>query len=377
MPKKPEEWLEIASPSQKSRGIFKLFLGYAPGVGKTFSMLSEALRRRSRGEDVAIGVIETHGRKGIEELLANMECVPRKKIEYKGTIFEEMDVDGILARRPQVVLVDELAHTNIPGSKHRKRYEDIQELLAARIDVLSTLNIQHIESIAPIVRSITGITVRETVPDWVPLTASETVMVDLTPEALQNRMKRGDVYSSEKVERSLKNFFRRGNLIALRELALRQVAEQVDRSLESYMEAEDIRKNWAVRERIAVCISSNPSGQYLIARAARMARRMDAELSVVHVDREFGLKESNQNALSANLRFAESLGAKVVRLKGRSVADSVAEFVRSKHITQVIFGRAPVRDWRKYLYLSAVHRFLRESPAVDVHIVTQESEEQV
>ncbi len=377
MPKKPEEWLEIASPSQKSRGIFKLFLGYAPGVGKTFSMLSEALRRRSRGEDVAIGVIETHGRKGIEELLANMECVPRKKIEYKGTIFEEMDVDGILARRPQVVLVDELAHTNIPGSKHRKRYEDIQELLAAQIDVLSTLNIQHIESIAPIVRSITGITVRETVPDWVPLTASETVMVDLTPEALQNRMKRGDVYSSEKVERSLKNFFRRGNLIALRELALRQVAEQVDRSLESYMEAEDIRKNWAVRERIAVCISSNPSGQYLIARAARMARRMDAELSVVHVDREFGLKESNQNALSANLRFAESLGAKVVRLKGRSVADSVAEFVRSKHITQVIFGRAPVRDWRKYLYLSAVHRFLRESPAVDVHIVTQESEEQV
>jgi len=176
------------------------------------------------------------------------------------------------------------------------------------------------------------------------------------------------------VERSLKNFFRRGNLIALRELALRQVAEQVDRSLESYMEAQDIRKNWAVRERMAICISSNPSGQYLIARGARMARRMDAELYVVHVDREF-LKESNQPALNANLRFAESLGAQVIRLKGRSVADAVAEFVRSKHITQVIFGRAPVRDWRKYLYLSAVHRFLRESPAVDVHIVTQESEE--
>lgn len=375
MPKKPEDWLEIASPPQKSRGIFKLFLGYAPGVGKTFSMLSEAIRRRSRGEDVVIGVVETHGRKGIEELLTNIEGVPRKKIEYKGTIFEEMDVDAIISRHPQVVLVDELAHTNIPGSKHRKRYEDVQEILASRIDVLSTLNIQHIESIAPVVRSITGITVRETVPDWVPLTATETVMVDLTPEALQNRMKRGDVYSSEKVERSLKNFFRRGNLIALRELALRQVAEQVDRSLESYMEAEDIRKNWAVRERMAVCISSNSSGQYLIARGARMARRMDAELYVVHVDRELGLKEPDQNTLSANLRFAESLGAQVVRLKGRSVADSVAEFVRSKHITQVIFGRAAIRDWRKYLYLSAVHRFLRESPAVDVHIVTQESEE--
>ena len=375
MPKKPEEWLEVASPPEKARGVFKLFLGYAPGVGKTFSMLSEALRRHSRGEDVAIGFIETHGRKGVEELAEQMESVPRKKIEYKGTLFDEMDVDAILARHPAVVLVDELAHTNIPGSKHRKRYEDVQELLAAKIDVISTLNIQHIESIAPVVRSITGIIVRETVPDWVPLTASETVMVDLTPEALQNRMKRGDVYSPEKVERSLKNFFRRGNLIALRELALRQVAEQVDRSLESYMEAQDIRKNWGVRERLAVCISANPAGQYLIARGARMARRMDAELYVLHVDREFGPRESNQNALTANLRFAESLGAKVVRLKGKSVADAVADFVRTKHITQVIFGRAPLRDWRKYLYLSAVHRFLRESPAVDVHIVTQEAED--
>src|SRR6059058_3013816 len=283
--KSPEEWLEKVAP-EKTRGTFKLFLGYAPGVGKTYSMLSEAIRRHARGEDIVIGIIESHGRKGIEELTAQLESIPRRKVEYKGTTFEEMDLDAILARKPAVVLVDELAHTNIPGSKHRKRYEDIQEILAAKIDVLSTLNIQHIESLAPIVRSITGIIVRETVPDWVPLTAAETVMVDLTPEALQNRMKRGDVYSAEKVERSLKNFFRRGNLIALRELALRQVAEQVDRSLESYMEAEEIRKNWAVRERMAVCISSNPSGQYLIARGARMARRMDAELYVVHVDRE-------------------------------------------------------------------------------------------
>jgi len=373
--KKPEEWLELVSPPQKTRGIFKLFLGYAPGVGKTYNMLSEALRRRSRGEDVVVGVVETHGRKGIEELVSQLERVPRKQIEYKGTIFEEMDVEAILQRKPHVVLVDELAHTNIPGSKHRKRYEDIQDLLAAKIDVVSTLNIQHIESIAPVVRSITGITVRETVPDWVPLTAAETVMVDLTPEALHNRMKRGDVYSSEKVERSLKNFFRRGNLIALRELALRQVAEQVDRSLETYMEDEDIRKNWGVRERMAICVSGNPAGQYLVARGARMARRMDAELYVVHVDRELGPKESNLSALTANLKFAESLGAKVIRLKGRSVADTVANFVRSKHITQVIFGRAPVHDWRKYLYLSAVHRFLRESPPVDIHIVTQEAED--
>jgi two-component system sensor histidine kinase KdpD len=374
LPKKPEEWLELASPSPSARWTFKLFLGYAPGVGKTYNMLSEALRRKSRGEDVVIGIIETHGRKGIQELAAQLESVPRKNIEYKGTPFEEMDIDAILARRPGVVLVDELAHTNIPGSRHRKRYEDVQELLAAKIDVVSTLNIQHIESIAPTVRAITGVTVRETVPDWVPLSASETVMVDLTPEALVNRMRRGDVYSKEKVEQSLKNFFRRGNLIALRELALRQVAEQVDRSLETYMDAKQIRENWGVRERIAVCVSGSPSGQYLIARAARMARRLDAELYVVHVLREFAPRAEDPKILEANLRFAENLGALVVRLKGRSVADAIADFVRSKHITQVIFGRALVRDWKKFLYLSVVHRFLRESPAVDIHIVTQEPE---
>jgi two-component system sensor histidine kinase KdpD len=374
LPKNPEEWLELASPSPGSRGIFKLFLGYAPGVGKTYSMLSEAIRRKSRGEDVVIGIIETHGRKGIQELACQLEAVPRKKIDYKGTPFEEMDIEAILARRPGVVLVDELAHTNIPGSRHRKRYEDVQDLLAAKIDVVSTLNIQHIESIAPTVRAITGVTVRETVPDWVPLSASETVMVDLTPEALVNRMRRGDVYGKEKVEQSLKNFFRRGNLIALRELALRQVAEQVDRSLETYMDAKQIRENWGVRERIAVCVSGSPSGQYLIARAARMARRLDAELYVVHVLREFATREENPKILEANLRFAENLAAQVVRLKGRSVADAIADFVRSKHITQVIFGRALVRDWKKFLYLSVVHRFLRESPAVDIHIVTQEPE---
>jgi two-component system, OmpR family, sensor histidine kinase KdpD len=372
LPKNPQEWLEAVSPPAKTRGTFKLFLGYAPGVGKTFSMLSEAIRRKGRGEDVAIGVIETHGRKGIAELAQQLEAVPRKKIEYKGTIFEEMDVDAILARRPAVALVDELAHTNIPGSKHRKRYEDVQELLGAGMDVISTLNIQHIESIAPTVHAITGITVRETLPDWVPLSASETVMVDLTPEALQNRMRRGDVYGQEKVEQSLKNFFRRGNLIALRELALRQVAEQVDRSLESYMDSKDIRQNWGVRERLAVCVSGNPSGQYLIARAARLARRVDAELYVVNVEREFGKQHNDAKRLEANLRFGENLGAQIIRLKGRSVADTIAEFVRSKHITQVMFGRALIRDWRRYLYLSAVHRFLRESPPVDVHIVTHE-----
>lgn len=375
MPKTPEDWLEKARTAEKSKGIFKLFLGYAPGVGKTYSMLSEGIRRHNRGEDVVIGFIETHGRKGVEDLVPELETVPRRSIEYKGTTFEEMDVDAIIARHPAVVLVDELAHTNIPGSKHRKRYEDLQELLNAKIDVLSTLNIQHMESLAPTVHSITGVTVRETVPDWVPLMANETVMVDLTPEALQQRMERGDVYSKHKVHQALHNFFRRGNLIALRELALRQVAEHVDRSLESYMAAKDIEKNWPVRERLAVCVGSNPFGQYLIARGARMARRLDAELYVVHVDTGAENQGPGHKSLEANIRFAGDLGAKVVRIKGKSIADTMATFAREKRVTQVIFGRAAVKGLHKLFYLWAIHSFLRDAPAVDVHIVTHQDPE--
>ena len=374
MPKTPEQWLKDSQSGEKAKGTLKLFLGYAPGVGKTYSMLSEAIRRHSRCEDVVIGVVETHGRKGIAELAAQLEAVPRRKIDYKGTVFEEMDIDAILARRPGVVLVDELAHTNIPGSRRRKRYEDVLELLEARIDVISTVNIQHIESIAPTVRAITGVVVRETVPDWVLQMSEETVMVDLTPEALQNRMKRGDVYGKEKVDQALKNFFRRGNLIALRELALRQVAEQVDRTLETYMVEKDIQESWQVRERIAVCISASPKAQYLVARAARMARRMDAELYAVHVDVDQDSGEQAQKNLEANLQFAESLGAKPVRLQGDDISEATVKFVREKHITQVIFGRSAVEGWRTILYMNSINRFLRDAPAVDVHIVTQEPE---
>ena len=226
------------------------------------------------------------------------------------------------------------------------------------------------ESIAPTVRSITGITVRETVPDWVPLMANETVMVDLTPEALQNRLRRGDVYSAEKVEQALQNFFRGGNLSALRELALRQVAEQVDRSLESYKETKQIEENWAVRERLAVCISANPAAQYLIARGARMARRLDAEFFVIHVDTGADSSAELQKSLAANLQFAQDLNAEVIRTSGRNIADAVAAIVKVRHITQVIFGRSSVKGVHQLFYLSAVHRFLREAPAVDVHIVT-------
>jgi len=371
MQKTPEQWLEVTAPEKKT-GVFKLFLGYAPGVGKTYSMLSEAIRRKSRGEDVVIGVIETHGRQATRELAGRLEAVPRKQLNYKGTMFEEMDVDAIFARHPQVVLVDELAHTNIDGSKHHKRYEDVLELLENKIDVVSTMNVQHLESVTPLVHKITGIVVRETVPDWVLQRVDEIVLADVTPEALQTRMRRGDIYPMERVDRALGSFFRPSNLIALREIALRHVAQVVDRSLEPYIQTEiDPNRELQVRERIAVGISSNPAAQYLVARASRMAQAVNAELFIVYVDIGSDDDPERQRSLQANFRFAENLGAQVVKLKGKDVAHAMAEFVREKHITQVIFGHSATSGWRRYLFLSAVHRFLRDAPAVDVHIVKQ------
>ena len=372
MPKTPEQWLQEVTP-QKKGGIFKLFLGYAPGVGKTYNMLSEGIRRKSRGEDVVIGLVETHGRKGVAELAAKLDQVARRMMEYKGASFEEMDVDAILARKPQVVLVDELAHTNVDGSKHTKRYEDVMELLDAGIDVLSTMNVQHIESLTPMIEKITGVHVRETVPDWVIQRAGEIVMADLTPEALQTRMRRGDIYPIDRAERAIGNFFRRGNLIALRELALRQVAQVVDETLEKHQAREHFEPSVRVRERIAVCVSSNPVAQYLIARGGRMAHAMDAEFYVVYVDSAADETDENRRSLAENIRFAENLGATVVRLQRGAVAARVAEFVREKHITQIIFGRSAAEGWRKYMYLNVIQRFLRDAPAVDVHIVTQEA----
>jgi two-component system, OmpR family, sensor histidine kinase KdpD len=369
--KTPEQWLEEVAPT-KTKGLLKLFLGYAPGVGKTYNMLSEAIRRVSYGEDVVVGVVETHGRKATAELASKLETVPRRKLEYKGTVFQEMDIDAILARRPQVVLVDELAHTNIVGSRNTKRYQDVMELLDANIDVLSTMNVQHIESLGPLVQQITGVQVRETVPDWVMQRVDEIIMSDATPQALQKRMARGDIYPEERAGRALAHFFRPGNLIALRELALRQVTHVVDRSLDAFLDKSEKLEPSKVRERIAVCISSNPVAQNLIARGSRMAQAIDGDFYVVYVDSGQDTRPEDKRTLAENIRFADHLGAKVVRLQGRSVATVVADFVREHHITQVIFGRSARTGWQKYLYLSAIHRFLRQAPSVDVHIVTQE-----
>jgi two-component system sensor histidine kinase KdpD len=370
MPKTPEEWLAHADP-EKTRGTLKLFLGYAPGVGKTYSMLSEAIRRRERGEDIVVGIVETHGRARTAELVEKMEVIPRHPIDYRGVAFDEMDLDAILARRPQIVLVDELAHTNIEGSRNAKRWQDVQELLQAKIDVLSTINVQHIETVAPTVQRVTGVEIRETVPDWVIHQADEVVMADLTPEALQERMRRGDIYPAARVERSLSNFFRRGNLIALRELALQHVSKAVDKTLTSYMDAHHIRDNWAVRERVLVCISANPRARYLIARGARLAEAVEGDLYVLHVEDGRDVSEEAGRALENNLQFAVNLKAKVVRAAAKSVPLAAAQLVREKRITQVIFGRSHTRGLRKYFYYYAIQRFLSDVPTVDVHIVTQ------
>jgi len=369
--KSPEDWLSAADP-EKTRGRFKVFLGYAPGVGKTFSMLSEGMRRRQRGEDVVIGIVETHGRKGTAELAARLECVPSREMDYKGTLFHEMDVDAILERRPQVVLVDELAHTNIEGSRFSKRYEDVLLLLDAKIDVLSTINVQHIESLTPRIQSLTGITVRETVPDWVLDRADEIVISDLTPEALATRMRRGDIYPLDRAERALQNFFRRGNLIALREMALHRVTRAVDRTLNDYVQSKQLGAHWSVTEKVAVCISASSQARDLIARGARLAEGLDGELYVVHVQSHKDEDPERRRTLEASLQFANNLGAKIVHLSGKNIPSTTATFVSENRITQAIFGRSALHGLRKWLYYLAIQRFMSEAPHVDLHIVTQE-----
>ncbi len=371
--KTPEDWL-ISSEPEKKTGRFKVFLGYAPGVGKTFSMLSEGIRRKSRGEDVVIGVVETHGRPGTADLGTKLEEVPRKELDYRGTLFREMDVDAILARSPQVVLVDELAHTNVEGSRFGKRYEDVLLLLDNNIDVLSTINIQHIESLTPRVQALTGISVREQVPDWVLDRADEIVISDLTPEALATRMRRGDIYPMDRVERALANFFRKGNLIALREMALQKVTKAVDRNLDAYVRRKRLGAHWSVTERVAVCISSSPQARDLIARGARLSEGLGGEFYVLHVASERDNEAERKQTLNAHIQFATNLGAQIVHLTGSSVATATAAFVKQQRITQAIFGRSALHGIKKYLYYLAIGKFMSEAPHVDLHIITQDAE---
>src|ERR687897_899864 len=278
-----------AARQQARRGTLRIYLGAAPGVGKTFAMLNEGRRRAARGTDVVVGYVETHGRAHTAEQIGDLEVVARRVHTYRGAALEEMDVDAVLARRPEVALVDELAHTNVPGSRHAKRWEDVDELLEAGIHVISTLNIQHLESINDVVERITGIKQRETVPDQVVRAADQIELVDMTPEALRRRMAHGNIYVSEKIDAALTNYFRPGNLAALRELALLWVADRVDDALEEYRERHGITRPWETRERVVVAVTGAPSAEQLIRRAARIAQRSRGELMGVHVRADDGL----------------------------------------------------------------------------------------
>lgn len=367
----PEEALNIIK--KQSRGRLKIFIGYAPGVGKTFSMLNEANRMLKRGQDIVIGYLESHQRKETEEQIVNLEIIPRKKVEYNGMILEEMDSKAIIRRHPKIVLVDELAHTNVPGSKNKKRYEDVEEILENGIDVISTLNIQHLESLNDVIKQITGITVRETIPDRIVENADEVVVVDISTEALQHRLERGNIYNSQTIEPALKNFFRRGNLNALRELTLRQTAEEVNEELEEYMEEHGIKENWQTVERVMVCITPSNYAKKLIRRGARIARRYRCEWYVVSVtSTRFYLQketEKEKELLENNIKLAKQLGAEIIRLTGKSVSGELAKFAAEKHITQIIIGHSRRTTLEKIVRGSTVNKLLKQLKNIEVHII--------
>jgi len=354
--------------------VLRVYLGAAPGVGKTYKMLEEGHRRKGRGTDVVIGLCECHGRKHTEALVAGLEVVPRKTVTYRGATFTEMDVDAILRRRPEVVLVDEMAHTNVPGSRNAKRWQDIQELLDAGITVVSTLNIQHLESINDVVRQITGIPQRETVPDAVVRRAEQIELVDMTPEALRRRMAHGNVYRPEKIDAALGNYFRVGNLTALRELALLWVADKVDEQLDRYRTEHDISTTWETRERVVVALTGGPEGDTLIRRAARIAARSKgADLLAVHVARNDGLAAGGDPAhLTRQRALVESLGGSYHQVVGTDIPTALLDFARGVNATQLVLG-ASRRGRLAQVFAPGVGvTTTAESGPIDVHLVTHE-----
>lgn len=353
------------------RARLKIFFGASAGVGKTYAMLVEAHERRRAGSDVVVGVVETHGRAETATLLDGLEVLPRAQHEHRGTSVTEFDLDGVLRRRPALVLVDELAHTNVPGSRHRKRWQDVEELLDAGIDVYTTLNVQHVESLIDVVAQVTGVTVRETVPDSILDRADEVELVDLPPDDLLQRLREGKVYRGPQAERAVENFFRKGNLIALRELALRQTAQRVDAQMESYRRAAGIAAPWAVRERILVCLGDAEHGVRLVRAARRMAAAFKAEWIVAHVEtpRHVGESSKQREAIIDVMGLAEELGAESVILTGLRVGDELLAFARDRHVTRIVLGKPSGRGWRAWLPGSLSATLLRSSGEVDVHIL--------
>ena len=354
------------------RGQLRVYLGAAPGVGKTYAMLGEGHRRLARGTDVVVGFAETYNRKLTAQLLGGLEIVPRRVITYRGSTFEEMDLDAVLARKPEVALVDELAHTNIPGSRNAKRWHDVEELLAAGITVISTVNIQHLESVNDVVEKITGVPQRETVPDAAVRAAEQVEMVDMTPEALRRRMAHGNVYGAGKIDAALSNYFRVGNLTALRELALLWVADRVEEGLLRYRAEHGIGQTWEARERVVVALTGGPEGETLIRRAARIASRtVGGDLLAVHVVRSDGLTGASPAALAAQRRLAESLGGSYHQVIGDDISQALLAFARAENATQLVLG-ASRRSWLATILTGPGigSKTIQGSGDIDVHIVT-------
>lgn len=377
------------TPQQAGRrGRLRVYLGAAAGVGKTYAMLNEGRRRKAWGTDVVVGYLETHGRAQTQAQLGDLEVIPRKKVSYRGITLEEMDPEAIIARHPKVVLIDELAHTNVAGFKHPKRYQDVQDILDAGIDVVTTLNVQHLESLNDLVASITGIEVRETLPDRILDQADEVELIDIAPHALRQRMKHGNIYPPERVEAALNNFFREGNLTALRELALRRTTEKTEAQLQQYLAEHAIHKTWAAAERVLVGFDHRPYSRQVIRDAWRLAHGLDANLIAIHIEPEgypalmrnviaflkYGKEAGKHRAeaqrhLEEHAVFAEDLGAEVIRIRSRDIAKALVEIAHERHITQLVLGQPARSRWEEILHGSIINRVLRLSSDIDIHLV--------
>src|SRR5262245_44409199 len=372
----PEALLETVQRAERAR--LKLFVGAAPGVGKTYAMLQAAQQRKREGVDVVVGVVETHGRAETIALLDGLDVVPRRRIEYRGQTLEEMALDGILARRPQVVLVDELAHTNAPGSRHPKRVADVEELLAAGIDVYSTVNIQHLESLNDVVARITGIRVRETIPDAVLDRADEVKLIDLSPEELLQRLREGKVYMAAQAERAIRNYFTPSNLTALRELALRETAEHVDEQMRAYMRALGVQGTWPVAERIMVAVSGGSLSRDLVRAARRIAERRNAPWIAVFVEHPgfHERSEAERERVADVLRLAEQLGGEAVTIPGTDVADELVRYAHQRNVTELILGKPGTSWWRDRWSRSLVARVIRRSERIEVRVIAADRPEE-
>lgn len=371
---RPDALLEEAN--REKRGKLKIFLGAAPGVGKTYEMLQNAQNQKKQGMDVVVGLVETHGRRETEALISGLEIVPRQRLVYKGRLLEEMDLDAILKRAPQLVLVDEFAHTNAADSRHPKRYMDVEEILAAGINVYTTLNIQHLESLNDVVAQITNVRVRETIPDRLIDQADEIELIDLTPQDLIKRVQEGKVYVGDQAQRALQNYFTEGNLTALRELALRQTAQHVDDDMVQYMQSHSISGPWAAGERILVCVNENPSSYDLIRYARRTADKIQAKWVAVYIEstRHHTLSAEARDRVAGALRLAEQLGGDTVIIPGRQIAADLLAYAREHNITQIILGKSPRSKWFEMVHGSIVRDLVRHSGKIGIHVIAAQDE---